>query len=76
MLEDPAEPLRQLRATLLRRAEWVRRRGRRRTRGACATEIRGAVGEDGLADYGDGPDIAIAYAGLRRWWEERQQCAS
>jgi glyoxylase-like metal-dependent hydrolase (beta-lactamase superfamily II) len=75
VLEDPAEPLQQLRATLLRRAEWVAG-GQEAYAERVRAEIRDAVGDDGLAAYGEGPNIAISYAGLRRWWEERQQCAS
>ena len=75
VLEDPEEPLRQLRATLLRRAEWVAE-GPGAYSQHVRDELRAAVGDDGMRDYGEGPDIAIAYAGLRRWWEERQTCAS
>ncbi len=75
VLEDPAEPLQQLRATLQRRAEWVAE-GPGVYAQRVRDELRAAVGDEGMRDYGEGPDIAIAYAGLRRWWEERQPCAS
>ena len=75
LLEDPLEPLDGLRASLVRRAEWVAE-GEERFIAHASAELLEHVGEEGRAVYLDGPNASMNYLGLRRWWEARQPCAS